>query len=96
MVLMSVEFKLFCSVRAQLYMTPDFPDGYGHRHYAQPLIISITLFTHPQEAYLFNNKRPMAPTSNLSIQPCTHLTPYSVWTNSNTNIKYLIKFGSPT
>jgi hypothetical protein len=37
----------------------------------------------------------MAPTSDPDIQPCTHITPYLAWTNSNADIKHLVKFGSP-
>jgi hypothetical protein len=49
----------------------------------------------PTRTPLFNDRRPMAPTSDPSIQPCAHLTPYSAWTNGNVNIKHLVKFGSP-
>jgi hypothetical protein len=37
----------------------------------------------------------MVLTSNPDIQPCTHITPYSAWTNGNADIKHLVKFGSP-
>jgi succinate dehydrogenase/fumarate reductase flavoprotein subunit len=37
----------------------------------------------------------MAPTTDPEVQPCTHITPYSAWTNGNADIKHLIKFGSP-
>ena len=49
----------------------------------------------PTQVPLYNDRRPMAPTSDPEIQPCAHLTPYSAWTNGDANIKHLVKFGSP-
>ncbi|KAI9038199.1 uncharacterized protein KD926_011138 [Aspergillus affinis] len=44
---------------------------------------------------LYNDRKPMAPISDPNIQPCTHITPYSAWTNGTADIKHLTKFGSP-
>jgi hypothetical protein len=37
----------------------------------------------------------MALFSDLELQPCKHFMPYSAWTNSNVDIKHLVKFGLP-
>lgn len=49
----------------------------------------------PTRVPLYNDRRPMAPTSDPEIQPCAHFTPYSAWTNGDADIKHLVKFGSP-
>lgn len=49
----------------------------------------------PTRVPLYNDRRPMAPTSDPEIKPCSHITPYSAWTNGDADIKHLIKFGSP-
>jgi hypothetical protein len=49
----------------------------------------------PTRIPLYNDRRPMAPTTDPEVQPCTYITPYSAWTNGNADIKHLIKFSSP-
>jgi hypothetical protein len=49
----------------------------------------------PTRVPLYNDRRPMAPTTDPEVQPCAYITPYSAWTNGDADIKHLIKFGSP-